>query len=123
MSSQAAPKVLANGKCSHGNELCMNPVCKVSTLKHCNSVERMERLKLASNERVAMIRSAGQIAAVEAKNSGDEFLRLFDAHLEERLRVLELNGQVANPGESSPSQATPPQEAAPSPAAPAAPLQ
>lgn len=88
-------------------------------LAYAQSKERMERLKLASSEREAIIKGAATIAAVEAKGVHDEFLALFEAHVNHRLLELELNAQVANPDGSpaggavapAPQGATPPQGA------------
>lgn len=95
------------------------------SLKFAESKERMERLKLASNERIAIIKSAGAIAAVEAKGMHEQFLSLFEAHMDERLLKLELDAQVANPGEAPSggpgASATSPQGAPPAQGAPAAP--
>lgn len=92
-------------------------------LKYAESKERMERLKLASSEREAIIRGAAQVAAVEAKGMHDQFLSLFEAHVDHRLLELELNAQVANPDGSPASGAvTPaPQGAPPPQGAPAGP--
>lgn len=84
-------------------------------LQFAESKERMERLKLSSAERVALIRGAAQVAAVEAKGVRDQFLSLFEGHLDARMRILEMNQQVANPdGEPT---ATPAPQAAPAPPA------
>lgn len=92
------------------------------SLKFAENKERMERLKLASNERIAIIKSAGAIAAVEAKGMHEQFLSLFEAHMDERLLKLELNAQVANPGEApGPDASAASPQAAPSPGAPAGP--
>ncbi len=94
------------------------------SLKFAENKDRMERLKMANDERIAMIKAAGTIAAVEAKGKSDMFLGLFESHLDARLRILELNAQVANPGGDSetPAPAAPAPQGAPSPsAAPAGP--
>ena len=85
--------------------------------------ERMERLKLASSEREAIVRAAGQVAAVEAKGVHDAFLSLFQAHVDHRLLQLELNAQVANPDGSPAGGAVAPaaQGPQPPPGGPAAP--
>ena len=90
-------------------------------LTFAESKERMLRLKLGSEERQAIIRGAAQVAAVEAKGQHDRFLSLFENHVDARLRILEMNNEVANPDANPPSppSAAPqsPQGAAPAPPA------
>lgn len=89
-------------------------------LTFAESKERMLRLKLGSEERQAIIRGAAQVAAVEAKGQHDKFLSLFEAHVDTRLKLLEMNNEVANPDANPPAAQPAPSQPSPG-AAPAPP--